>query len=213
MFDNHFARNLTHDRIHIETGRENIAYRHRDKSCDSCYPPDLLISDRFATFWDWISTEYSARTYTFYTQQYFEELAYSEGDNIWIAIVDLLLSIRYFRAPTSDPTALQQEFWNIYTITNSFQLDPFLVAYSYSETSFITPPASDNSSEEEFLLESPRHNFIGDIFLEELNLDLLFQQPVQNMAAQVADIQALTNAIQTLQQALPNVNQALQQNT
>ncbi|PKK76506.1 Piwi-domain-containing protein, partial [Rhizophagus irregularis] len=197
--------------IHIETGRDNITYRHRDKSCNSYYPPDLLISDRFATFWDWISTEYSARAYTFYTQQYFEELAYSEGDNIWIAIVDLLLSIRYFCTPTSDPIALQQELWNIYTITNSFQLDPFLVAYSYSETSFITPPSSDNSSEEEYFLGSPRHSPVGDIFLEELNLDIFFQQPVQNMAAQAADIQALTNAIRTLQQALPNVNQALQQ--
>lgn len=213
MFGNHFDKNSIHDRIHLETGRDNITYRHRDKSCNSCYPPDLLVSNQFATFWDWISIEYFARTYTFYTQQYFEELAYSEGEDIWIAIVDLLLSIRYFRAPTNDPIAFQQEIWNIYIVTNRFQLDPFLVAYTYSETSFITPPVSDNSSEE-FLPGTPKQSPVIDIFSEELNLDLLFQQqPAQNMAAQAADIQALTNAIRTLQQVLPNTTQALQQNT
>lgn len=213
MFENHFERNSIHDGIHLETGRDNITYRHRDRSCNSCYPPDLLVSSRFATFWDWISIEYFARTYTFYTQQYFEELAYSEGEDIWIAIVDLILSIRYFRAPTTDPIAFQQEIWNIYIVTDRFRLDPFLVAYTYSETSFITPPVSESSSEE-FLLGSPKQDPVTDIFLEELNLDLLFQQqPVQNMAAQAVDIQALTNAIRNLQQVLPNTTQALQLNT
>ena len=95
MFTTHFRKNNTHDRIHRDTGSSNITQQHCDKSCEHCYPPDLILSDNFNVFRNWYSLSYPARTFTRYTQQYLEELSYVEGDDIWTAIIDLILSIRY----------------------------------------------------------------------------------------------------------------------
>jgi hypothetical protein len=204
MFDAHFRKNITHDRLHQSLRSSNITRRHRDRSCRHCYPPDSVLSETFCVFWNWYSSHYPAQTYTHFTQQYFEELAYVEGDNIWIAVIDLILSIRYAYTPAVDFISLQQDIWNIFTITQGFQLDPYTVAYTYSETSFTSSIESEDSAEE----QEPKF----DIFLEELNLQLLFQP--ENMAQpNQQDFQNLRNAITALTNALPNVNQALANNT
>ena len=206
MFETHFRKNITHDRIHQRLGLSNITRNHRDKSCRDCYPSDLLFSDNFSIFWTWYSSEYTAQSFTYFTQQYLEELAYVTGEDIWIAIIDLILSIRYSHIPSIDFETLQQEIWNIYNISEGFQIDPYLVAYDYSETS-VTPSDSeeDNSSLEEL---GP----VFDLYQEDLNLHLLFQQPPMAQPNQ-QDIQRLHAAITALTQALPNTNNALAGNT
>ena len=106
MFNGLFQKNIHHDRLHTQLNRVNITTVHRDRSCEHCYPPELVLSDSFSIFWTWYSLEYPAQTFTRYTQQYFEELSYSEGEDIWTNIVDLICSIRYSHSPTDDETAL-----------------------------------------------------------------------------------------------------------
>ena len=120
MFDRHFQRNIQHDRIHQRTERPNITDIHRDRSCEHCYPPDLNLSNNFQNFWNWYSTEYPARSYTFYTQQFLEELSYRENDEIWLVIIDLIFSIRYLYTPHTDLLAIQQAVWNAFCATNEF---------------------------------------------------------------------------------------------
>jgi len=227
MFDDHFRRNTSHDNFHQRLGIPNVTAYHRDKSCKRCYPPDLLHSENFIIFWNWYSTEYPAETFTRYTQQYLEELSYAEGDNIWTAIIDLICSIRYSHTPTNDPETLQQEFWNIYIISQGFNIDPYLVAYDFSETSYTTPPLSEQSPSETrppsstLYLEEPDeypNEPVFDLYQEEdLNLHLLFQQPEtpEAMAQQPnqQDFQQLRAAIAALVQALPGTNNALAGNT
>jgi hypothetical protein len=120
--------------IHHQTGRINVTDTHQDRSCEHCYPPDLIITEKFNTFWTWYSTEYPAKSYTRYTQQYLEELSYSEGDNTWLVIVDLVFSIRYFFTPHVEFRTLQQDIWNVFCTTNEFQLDPYLIIYEESDS-------------------------------------------------------------------------------
>jgi len=208
MFSNHFQRNNTHDRIHQNLRRTNITAYHRDRSCEHCYPPDLILSENFNTFWNWFSSEFPANTYTRYTQQYLEELAYVEGDDIWLTLIDLIFSIRYAYTPTLDFEALQQELWNVYNITQGFRLDPYFEAYQYSKTLYITPQDSKESSEGSLPVEPE-----FDIYTEDLNLQLLFQQPVNIAQPNQQDFTNLQNAITALTQALRNTNQALTNNT
>lgn len=209
MFISHFQKNINHDRIHRELRSFNITFRHRDRSCAHCYPPELLLSDNFSTFWNWYSSEFPATTYTRYTQQYLEELSYVEGDDVWIALIDLIFSIRYSDTPTIGFEALQQEIWNVYSITEGFRLDLFLIAYNYREANFTTQLGPDTNledippifNEEEF-----------DIY-EDLNLQLLFQQADNMAQPNQQDFHQLRVAIAALTQALPNTNNALVGNT
>ncbi|PKC57067.1 hypothetical protein RhiirA1_473076 [Rhizophagus irregularis] len=193
MFVAHFQRNINHDRLHQDLRSPNITYRHHDRSCIHCYPPELLLSDNFSTFWDWYSSEYPAITYTRYTQQYLEELSYVEGEDIWIAIIDLIFSIRYSDTPILNFEALQQEIWNVYSITQGFRLDLFIIAYNYSEIKFSTSPGS-----EEIVNNNPQP---------------IAQQPDNMAQPNQQDFQQLRAAIAALTQALPNTNNALAGNT
>ncbi|PKY58643.1 hypothetical protein RhiirA4_429862 [Rhizophagus irregularis] len=199
MFVAHFQRNINHDRLHQDLRSPNITYRHRDRSCIHCYPPELLLSNNFSTFWDWYSSEYPAITYTRYTQQYLEELSYVEGDDIWIAIIDLIFSIRYSDTPTLSFELLQQEIWNVYSITQGFRLDLFIIAYNYSEINFSTLPDLEETVVETLVTE-PKP--------EDQNL-----QPDNMAQPNQQDFQQLRAAIAALTQALPNTNNALAGNT
>ena len=131
MFRRHFNKNLHHDNIHNRTGRTNITDQHRDRSCEHCYPPDSVLTDKFDNFWTWFGTEHPAKSYTRYTQQYLEELSYVEGDDIWITVIDLIFSVRYYYTPQLDFEALQQDIWNVFCSTNEFQESPY--TYNYEE--------------------------------------------------------------------------------
>jgi len=74
----------------------------------------------------------------------------------------------------------------------------------------LTPQGSDNSLKNSlFLSEEPAF----DLYSEDLNLNLLFQQPENMAQANQQDIQRLQAAILALTQALPNTNNALVGNT
>ena len=210
MFNRHFQKNQQHNRIHQRLGLSNVTQHNCDKLCEHCYPLDLVLSRNFNNFWNWYSSKYPARTYTRYTQQYLEELSYVEGNDIWLAVIDLIYSIRYAYTPDTSFEALQQELWNAHNISQGFQLSPYQFVDQYNELSFLTPQGSDNSSEDSlFLPEEPAF----DLYSEDLNLNLLFQQ-LENMAqANQQDIQRLQAAILALTQALPNTNNALVGNT
>src|SRR5688572_11266496 len=157
MFSNHYRRARIHLNVHFKRPTErNISHLHRDQSCTICHPAERS-TPQFDSFFEWYHTEYrGAISYTRYTQQYFEELEFSEGDAIWVTLIDLIFSIRYVITPAISFEALQQEIWNAYSITQGFQLDPHFVIYPYSETSFLTPRESEESSEkseESLLLE------------------------------------------------------------
>ena len=213
MFRDHFEKNRTHDNIHFDTKLRNVAHIHRDRSCDLCYLPEHIETSNFNSFWNWYHTEYPcAISYTIYTQQYFEELKYSEGNDIWLTIIDLIYTIRYTYIPDGSFEALQQHIWNAYATTQGFQLDPFSTLYAHSDTDPLTPRSSSASSSRESLTPVPQEPAF-DIFHEDLNLYLLFQPPELMAQAQQADIQALRNAVQALTQAIPGMNQALAANT
>ena len=80
-FDDYARRIQQHDRFHAYHVA-NLSQVYHEISCTLCYPP-LNAEDTFATynsylaferFWNWISEEYSANTYTSYTQRYFKRL-------------------------------------------------------------------------------------------------------------------------------------------
>ncbi len=125
-------------------------------------------------------------------------------------MIDLIYSIRYAYTPDTSFEALQQELWNAHNISQGFQLSPYQFVDQYNELSFLTPQGSDNSSEDSlFLPEEPAF----DLYSEDLNLNLLFQQPENMAQANQQDIQRLQAAILALTQALPNTNNALVGNT
>ncbi|PKC00238.1 hypothetical protein RhiirA5_382599 [Rhizophagus irregularis] len=90
-------------------------------------------------------------------------------------------------------TALQQEIWNVYSITQGFRLDLFIIAYNYSEIKFSTSPGS-----EEIVNNNPQP---------------IAQQPDNMAQPNQQDFQQLRAAIAALTQALPNTNNALAGNT
>lgn len=230
MFRRHTQRNRTHDNIHSDLELYNISRHHKDKSCDLCHVPEprSRVSENFLTFWDWYRTEYPASTYTLYTQQYFLELFHAEGREIWKALGKLILSIRYSREPATEFETVQQEVWNVFIITDGFYSDPSQI--EYSETTSTPEHYSTPSSDEYREYSTPEgteYSFENEIESdnEDFHLELLFNQPIQpsnqpivqqlNPMAQPqqADFQNLTAAIAALQNALPNTNQALVNNT
>src|SRR3990170_3168839 len=79
-FDDYNRRIQQHDRFHTWHVR-NLRTVHHEISCIICYPPEDAESFpsldsyiHFERFWDWISEEYLAESYTSYTQQYFRRL-------------------------------------------------------------------------------------------------------------------------------------------
>src|SRR6266496_6617907 len=211
MFSTHFQRNNIHDRVHQALNRPNITSQHRDKSCNLCYLPEVVSTNNFNTFWEWYISEYPARAFSWYTQQYFKELSYVEGEDIWLAIIDLIFSIRYSYTPVISFEGLQQEIWNAYNITQGFQLALFTVTFRHSELSFITPEDSEDSSERSTPAITELNDF--DLYTEDLHLDQLFQQPEIMAQPNQQDFQQLQAAIAALTQVLPNTNNALTGNT
>ncbi|CAB5352143.1 unnamed protein product [Rhizophagus irregularis] len=189
MFQNHFNRNAIYDAIHRQLGLNNIAAYHRDLS---------FIE------------------YTRYTQQYFEEVAYSiTNADIDNAIHNLLFSIRYTDIEPIDYTLLRQDLINAYNLTNGFQQDPNEVLYQVSETTTSPEPevlsdtTSENSEEEIPHLHIP----LPPIYNTPNNPAPVIP-PVINMAQpNQQDFQQLRAAIAALTQVLPNTNNALVGNT
>ena len=180
MFDKHFQRNIQHDRIHQLTGRPNITNTHRDRSCEHCYPPDLILSNNFQNFWDWYSTEYPVRSYTFYTQQFLEELSYRENDEIWPAIIDLIFSIRYLYTPHTDLLVIQQAVWNAFCVTDEFQTNLDLPEYEEAVSDL---PSGDDLSEDAYSFELPTSDSDEDL-PDYLGLQNLFQQYINQQPGQ-----------------------------
>ena len=215
MFQGHFDRNTLHDAIHRQLGLNNIAQYHRDFSCNNCYPSEIPLTPTFQHFLDWISSNYPAIEYTRFTQQHFEEVAYSVNTaDIDNTIHNLIFSIRYADLELIDYTLLRQDFINAYNITNGFRQDPNEVLYQVSETTTSPEPEnlSDNSSEtsEEDIVHF--HIPLPPVYdtpnnpapvIPVINNNINMAQPNQQ------DFQQLRAAIAALTQALPNVNNAL----
>ena len=217
MFHNHFDRNNLHDAVHRQLGLDNITAYHRDFSCNNCYPSEVPLTPTFQHFLDWISSNYPVAEYTRFTQQHFEEVAYSANTaDIDNTIHNLIFSIRYADIELIDYTLLRQDFINAYNITNGFQQDPNEVLYQVSETAASPEPdnISDTSSvsSEEDLLQlhiplPPVYNTPNNPIAGPLVLANNMAQPNQQ------DFQQLRAAIAALIQALPNTNNALTGNT
>ena len=166
----------THDLIHQQLGLQDIKTYNRDLSCSHCYPPEDSLSIEFHNFWTWISNNFLAISYTSYTQQFFEEIFYTEEVDLYIAIRNLLFSIRYADLAHIDYALLRQSFINEYSVTSGFQPNPD----EYHTSPELNPNRiieSDSDSLQEF--ESlPNSPDTSDS--EDLHLDLLFQQLLNN---------------------------------
>jgi hypothetical protein len=149
---------------------------------------------------DWISFNYPVIGYTRYTQQHFEEVAYSaDTADIDSIIHSLIFSIRYADLELIDYTLLRQDFINAYNITNGFEQDPNEVLYQISETAASPEPETPSETSEE---DTQQNNLALVVF------------PAVNMAQpNQQDFQQLRAAIAALTQALPNTNNALAGNT
>lgn len=217
MFQSHFGRNTLHDAIHRQLGLDNIATYHRDFSCNNCYPSEIPLTPTFQHFLDWISSNYPVIEYTRFTQQHFEEVAYSANTaDIDNTIHNLIFSIRYADIEPIDYTLLRQDFINAYNITDGFQQDPNEVLYQVSETTTSPEPenlsdASSETSEEDII----RHLHIPLPPVYDTPNNPAPVAPVANNMAQPnqQDFQQLRAAIAALTQALPNTNNALAGNT
>ncbi|RGB27844.1 hypothetical protein C1646_768598 [Rhizophagus diaphanus] len=169
MFQNHFQRNNIHDTIHRQLGLNNIAAYHHDSSCNNCYLSEIPLTPTFQHFLDWISSNYPVIEYTRYTQQYFEEVAYSiTNADIDNTIHNLLFSIRYTDIEPIDYTLLRQDLINAYNLTNRFQQNPNEVLYQVSETTTSPEPealsdTTSENSEEEIPYLHHQEIFIGNI--------------------------------------------------
>jgi len=159
---------------------------------------------------------YPVTDYTRYTQQYFEEIAYSTTNTaLEDTIASLVFSIRYVDLEPIDYTILRQDFINAYNITNGFQQDPNEVLYQISETTSSPEPENQDDTSSE-TSEEDLHNF-------HIPLPPVYDTPnnpaplvpfVNNMAQpNQQDFQQLRAAIAALTQALPNTNNALTGNT
>jgi len=217
MFQSHFGRNTLHNAIHRQLGLDNIATYHRDFSCNNCYPSEIPLTPTFQHFLDWISSNYPVIEYTRFTQQHFEEVAYSANTaDIDNTIHNLIFSIRYANIEPIDYTLLRQDFINAYNITDGFQQDPNEVLYQVSETTTSPEPenlsdASSETSEEDII----RHLHIPLPPVYDTPNNPAPVAPVANNMAQPnqQDFQQLRAAIAALTQALPNTNNALAGNT
>ena len=216
MFQSHFDRNTIHDAIHQQFGLNNITAYHRDYSCNSCYPSEIPLTPTFQHFLDWISSNYPIIEYTRYTQQYFEEVAYSTTPaDLNNTLHSLIFSIRYADLEIIDYTLLRQDFINAYNITNGFQQDPNEVLYQISETT--------SSPEPENLSDTSSTTSEEDLQQFHIPLPPVYNTPnnpapipliVNNMAQpNQQDFQQLRAAIAALTQALPGTNNALAGNT
>ena len=87
--------NRIHDLTHQQLGLDNITNYHRDLSWPRYYPSEDTLSIEFYNFWNWISAEYPAISYTSYTQQFFEEIHYTIPSELDIAVRNLLITIRF----------------------------------------------------------------------------------------------------------------------
>ena len=202
MFDEHYLNNRRHNQLHVQLNQRNITTYHRDKSCYICYPPELATSEHFQYFWNWYTAEYPATTFTRYTQQYLEELNYTylyigSADAVNTALEDLIFSVQYQVGFAESPTTVRQNIYNAFILTQGFSVDPLHILYQISETT-TAPPSVASSESDSTVFSDNNNNLLNTNSLlftnEELNLKNLFVE----MAANQADVQALTAALQRM---------------
>src|SRR3989337_1358908 len=211
-FDDYNRRIQQHDRFHTWHVR-NLRTVHHEISCTTCYPPEddesfpsLDAYIRFERFWDWVSEEHSAESYTSYTQQYFRRLCQNPDRYRTFEYLGLLIySIRYTQAPDSF-IGFRQDLYNAFQTTENFQVNVV-----YSETNTDSPPIlspihipEDTDSDRTIQSDIEELQLSDDSDDEDYHLDLLFGE----MAAQAVDIQNLTAAVTALNNAFgaPNWN-------
>ncbi|CAI2182798.1 18707_t:CDS:2 [Funneliformis geosporum] len=135
--------------------------------CYIYYPFEQVISECFQQFWNWITAEYPAVTFTRYTQQYLEELNYTylyigTADTVNDALHNLIFSIQY----------------NI-----RFVESPIIISEIISVPSSITSDDTDSTiSSDNFNNYLPNNSLLYTN--EDLNLENLFKE----MAANQADV-------------------------
>ncbi|GBC00337.1 hypothetical protein RclHR1_03820002 [Rhizophagus clarus] len=217
MFQAHFDCNTLHDAIHRQLNLDNVAAYHRDYSCNNCYPSEIPLTPTFQHFLDWIVSNYPLIGYTRFTQQHFEEVAYSTDiSDLNNTLQNLFFSIRYADLELIDYTLLRQDFINAYNLTNGFQQDPNEVLYQVSETAVSPEPEnlSDTLSESSEEGLQQLHIPLPPVYNTPNNPVPLALVANNNMAQpNQQDFQQLRAAIAALTQALPNTNNALAGNT
>ena len=134
------------------------------------------------------------------------------------------MRVRYRIEPKIEFKTLQQEIWNLFIATDGFYFDPFEVEFSETtstpeeylsdptitsgEDDYSTPEGTENSFEEE-----PEELIPNFLFAQQPLNQPQIQQPNPMAQPQQANFQNLTAALAALQNALPNTNQALLNNT
>ncbi|CAI2191503.1 13538_t:CDS:2, partial [Funneliformis geosporum] len=121
-------------------------------SCYICYPPEQVTSERFQQFWNWITAEYPAVTFTRYTQQYLEELNYTylyigTANAVNDVLHNLIFSIRYNIGFDESPVVVRQNIYNAFILTRGFALDPLFVLYQISETTSVPPSVTSDDTD------------------------------------------------------------------
>ncbi len=198
----------------------------QDPSCGECNPSDRLNRIQFEHFWNWYQSIYPAVFYSGYTQAAVQRLV-DQPEELLEIIPQIVSSIRYSAVPEVTYQEIQEEITRAYNASEQFWNDPSTVLYTVSEyagsrrssrsqivegISRIGSPVDteeetdreeifsendytiriqESESESEETEEEPL-NPGQAIFLNIPNINL------GNMAAQAADIQALTAAVQNL---------------
>lgn len=199
---------LLHDQLH--TYRiPDLTQLHIDPSCTTCYSEYFLeITTEFDCFWNWFSIEYPATGYSANAQKYFYQLIGTiEPQRVLELIEFLVISIRYSHSP-GEYDLVRQEIYNALILTEGFQKDPFEEIYQISETALSDTPTEEPESPD--TIESEDSEYSDD---EDYYLDQLFENNNNMANPQQADFQNLTAALRALQVALPNTNNALNNNT
>ena len=217
--------NRHHDRVlHRQNTPVTTEDIPNDFSCSDCYPTDRIIRIQFEHFWNWYQSIYPAASFSGYTQNTFAQLL-EHPEILQEATSRLLASIRYSSVPETAYSEIQEEFFQAYNATQAFWKDPTSVLYTVSEytdsrrSSQIIEGISRLGMPQNFddEIDSDRHPAEYKDYTIEIResdseeteqvplLQRLFRRnstpkPIQPipMAAQAADIQALTTAVQAL---------------
>ena len=184
------------------------------------------IGTQFEHFWNWYQSIYPAIFYSRYTQAAVQRLV-DQPEELLEIIPQIVSSIRYSAVPEVTYQEIQEEITRAYNASEQFWNDPSTVLYTVSEyagsrrssrsqivegISRIGSPVDTEEetdreeifSENDYTIQIQESEFESEETEEEpLNPEQAIFPNIPNinlgnMAAQAADIQALTTAVQNL---------------
>jgi hypothetical protein len=226
-FEQLIQRNQYHDHtVHQLSTSNTNNLTDQDPSCVECHPSDRISRIQFEHFWNWFQSIHPAVSYSGNTQAAVRRLI-DHPEEFVENIQRIVISIRYSSIPEATYPEIRDEILRAFNITHRFWNDPSVELYTVSEyagsrrssrsqiVEGISRPASPTDTEYEPEVSSEteyQHEYTiqirgdksdteeSDEYIQN-NIPLPLPNPItpiNNMAAQAADIQALTITVQAL---------------